>query len=151
MCKVFPDGLFYLVNSMRMSLQSKSLVGKEISSLKPRLRLGFRGRNFFADLGLGLQRYIASRSAITQLYIFSTHCAEIAKILSHFFHKKFVKAMYLCSPSPRSAKEFLPRKPRRSRGLREEISLPTKGLDCKDIPISLLNRKIREIMCKNTI
>ena len=72
---------FFLFSKlMRMSLQSKSLVGKEISSLKPRLRLGFRGRNFFADLGLGLQRYIASRSAITQLYIFSTHCAEIAKI-----------------------------------------------------------------------
>ena len=49
--------------------------------------------------------------------------------------------MYLCSPSPRSAKEFLPRKPRRSRGLREEIPLPTKGLDCKDIPMSLLNKK----------
>ena len=25
--------------------------------------------------------------------------------------------------------------------LREEIPLPTKGLDCKDIPMSLLNRK----------
>ena len=32
----------------------------------------------------------------------------------------------------------------------EEIPLPTKGLDCKDILISLLNKKkFREIMYKN--
>ena len=49
---------FYLVNFMRMSLQTKPLVGKEISSLS----LGYAsalGRNTFANLGLGLQRYIA--------------------------------------------------------------------------------------------
>ena len=51
-----------------MSLQSKPLVGKGISSLKPRLRLGFRGRNFFADLGLGLQRYISETKILNSHY-----------------------------------------------------------------------------------
>ena len=35
-----------------MSLQSKSLVGKEISALKPRLRLGFRKENPLLTSGL---------------------------------------------------------------------------------------------------
>ena len=52
-----------------MSLQSKPLVGKGISSLKPRLRLGFRGRNFFADLGLGLQRYISWNQFVSKFWL----------------------------------------------------------------------------------
>ena len=56
---------FFLFSKlMRMSLQSKPLVGKGISSLKPRLRLGFWGRNSFANLGLGLQKYISFQNAI---------------------------------------------------------------------------------------
>ena len=74
---------FFLFSKlMRMSLQSKSLVGKEISSLKPRLRLGFRGRNFFADLGLGLQRYISFVFHGLKLTLksleFTPHCSRIS-------------------------------------------------------------------------
>ena len=77
-----------------------------------------------------------------EIFAISAQCVE--KIYNCVIAER--EAMYLCSPSPRSAKKFLPRKPRRSRGLREEISLPTKDLDCKDILISLLNKKkFREI------
>ena len=53
---------------------------------------------------------------------------------------------------------FFPKSEAVGRGLRTEMislkvenPLLTKGLVCKDIPISLLNRKIREIMRKYTI
>ena len=82
--------IFLFSKLMGMSLQSKPLVGKGISSLKPRLRLGFRGRNFFADLGLGLQRYISynickhkiiSRNSFVQAWLVKTKCSTCSHLL----------------------------------------------------------------------